>query len=85
MLVSLRQGLFHPPYQHPSHHHCCHHHRSHHHHCSHHDDDHDQAAAQNWQSGLGLTEEEWEEEWSSVLRLASAEPRLVLMKMMKII
>jgi len=34
-----------------------------------------QAAAQNWQSGLGLTEAEWEEEWSSVLRLASAEPR----------
>ena len=32
-----------------------------------------------------MTEEEWEEEWSSVLRLASAEPRLVLMKMMKII
>ena len=34
-----------------------------------------QAAAQNWQSGLGLTEAEWEEEWNSVLRLASAEPR----------
>ena len=34
-----------------------------------------QAAAQNSQSGLGLTEEEWQEEWSSVLRLASAEPR----------
>lgn len=34
-----------------------------------------QAAAQNSQSGLGLTEAEWEEEWNSVLRLASAEPR----------
>ena len=37
-----------------------------------------QAAAQNWQSGLGLTEPEWEEEWNSVLRLASAEPRWFL-------
>ena len=34
-----------------------------------------QAAAQNCQSGLGLTEPEWEEEWRSVLRLASAAPR----------
>jgi len=34
-----------------------------------------QAAQQNYQSGLSLTESEWSEEWSSVLRLASTEPR----------
>jgi len=33
------------------------------------------AAQQNYQSGLSLTESEWSEEWSSVLRLASTEPR----------
>lgn len=30
---------------------------------------------QNYQSGLALTEAEWSEEWSSVLRLASPDPR----------
>ena len=30
---------------------------------------------QNFESGLALTEAEWSEEWSSVLRLASADPR----------
>ena len=30
---------------------------------------------QNFQSGLALTEAEWSEEWSSVLRLASPDPR----------
>ena len=30
---------------------------------------------QNFQSGLALTETEWSEEWSSVLRLASPDPR----------
>ena len=34
-----------------------------------------QAAQQNYQSGLSLTESEWSEEWNSVLRLASTEPR----------
>jgi len=34
-----------------------------------------QASQQNLQSGLSLTEAEWEEEWNSVLRLASTEPR----------
>jgi len=33
------------------------------------------AAQQNYQSGLSLTESEWSEEWNSVLRLASTEPR----------
>ena len=32
-------------------------------------------AQQNSQSGLALTEDEWSEEWSSVLRLASPDPR----------
>merc|ERR1719474_974824 len=34
-----------------------------------------QAAQQNYQSGLSLTESEWSDEWNSVLRLASTEPR----------
>jgi len=34
-----------------------------------------QCAQQNYQSGLALTETEWTEEWSSVLKLASTEPR----------
>ena len=34
-----------------------------------------QACQQNQQSGLSLTEDEWQEEWNSVLRLASTEPR----------
>lgn len=34
-----------------------------------------QAAKQNYQSGLSLTEAEWTDEWNSVLRLASTEPR----------
>ena len=32
-------------------------------------------AQQNFQSGLALTEEEWSEEWRSVVRLASPHPR----------
>ena len=34
-----------------------------------------QCAQQNYQSGLALTEAEWTAEWSSVLRLASPDPR----------
>ena len=34
-----------------------------------------QCAQQNYQSGLCLAESEWSEEWSSVLRLASPDPR----------
>ena len=34
-----------------------------------------QCAQQNYQSGLSLTEAEWREEWTSVLRLASPDPR----------
>ena len=34
-----------------------------------------QSHIQNMQYGLILTEKEWEEEWETILRLASSEPR----------